>query len=276
MRPTGLSTFFIALVLTAVTAVPAIAVDAGRVNLLGLTDDNTLILFNSNDPGKTQSVKVTGVSGMLLGIDYRPADGLLYGVTSANNIYTIDPTTGAATLVSTLTVAFDGGPRSGVDFNPQSDRLRLVGSNGQNLRAYAGIGAAATDGALAYAPTDPHFGTKPGITAAAYTNSVAGAPFTKTFDIDADLDILALQEPPNDGVLVTVGSLGIDFGPVGGFDIITDGSGRDSAFAVSGPTLYAIDLATGAATSLGTVGDAGVNLIGLAAAGTTDMPGAKP
>jgi hypothetical protein len=98
----------------------------------------------------------------------------------------------------------------------------------------------------------------------AYTNSIPATPVTKTFDIDSNLDVLVLQEPPNDGVLATVGPLGIDFGPMGGFDILTDGSGGDHAFAASGSTLYTIDLGTGAATTLGTIGDGSFNLVGLA------------
>jgi hypothetical protein len=275
MRSIGLSTVLITLTLTVVARISAIAMPTEQVNLLVLTDSNTLIRFNTNHLSETEQVKVSGVNGSLLGIDYRPANGLLYGVTNANNIYTIDPITGVATLICTLTVAFDGDLRSGLDFNPQSDRLRLVASTGQNLRVHADIGAAATDGALTYAATDQHFGTKPNIVAAAYTNSVADAPSTKTFDIDADLDVLILQDPPNDGILVTVGPLGVDFGPMGGFDIITDSNGADSAFAASGTTLYGIDLATGAATALGTIGNGSFNVIGLAAARTAQTSGTK-
>lgn len=247
------------------TGVLAAAGQAGQINFVALTNNNILVRFTASNPRESTRVTVSGVTGTLLGIDFRPANGLLYGVTSANNIYTIDPATGAATLVCTLTTSFDGALHSGVDFNPQSDRLRLVARNGQNLRIHADLGATATDGALVYAATDHNVGKKPTITAVAYTNSVSGAPATKTFDIDADLDILVLQEPPNDGVLVTVGPLGIDFGPMGGFDILTDGSGVDHAFAASGSTLYAVDLVTGAATTLGTIGDGSFNLVGLAA-----------
>jgi Domain of unknown function (DUF4394) len=240
----------------------------GQINLIGLTNSNILVRFTANSPRETTHVTVSGLTGTLVGIDSRPTNGLLYGVTNANNIYTIDLATGTATLVCTLTVAFDGDLHSGVDFNPQSDRLRLVAKNGQNLRVHADLGATATDGTLAYAATDRNAGTKPTITAVAYTNSIPNAPVTKTFDIDATLDVLVLQEPPNDGVLATVGPLGIDFGPTGGFDILTDSSGRDHAFAASGSTLYAIDLATGAATTLGTIGDGSFTLVGLAAVAT--------
>lgn len=243
------------------------AVSASPVDLVGLTDDNILVLFTSDRPGEVKRIEVSGISGGLLGIDYRPANGQLYAISEGANLYTIDPATGAAVLVCTLTASFDSGPHSGFDFNPQSDRLRLVGANGQNLRSHPEIGATAADAPLAYAEEDPHSGTKPTVAAAAYTNSVRAAPSTKLFNIDSGLDLLVLQDPPNDGVLETVGPLGFDFDAAGGFDIVSDGAGRDSAFAASDSTLYAIDLDMGKATRLGTIGDGRIVLIGLAAKG---------
>lgn len=234
---------------------------------MGLTDENLLVLFTSDRPGEIKRIAISGTSGSLLGIDYRPTNGRLYSISEDSNLYTIDPATGAAALVCTLTVSFDGGPHSGFDFNPQSDRLRLVGANGQNLRSHPEIGATAADAPLAYAEEDPHAGSKPTITAAAYTNSVRAAPSTKLFNIDSGLDLLVLQHPPNDGVLETVGPLGFDFDGAGGFDIVSDGTGRDSAFAASDSTLYTIDLETGKATRLGTIGDGRIVLIGLAVQG---------
>ncbi len=74
--------------------------DAASIQLFGLTDNNALVDFNSNNPNRSRMIGVTGITGTLLGIDFRPANGLLYGLTDTNNIYTIDTTTGAATLVS--------------------------------------------------------------------------------------------------------------------------------------------------------------------------------
>ena len=239
------------------------AAGARDFQLVALDESNTLLRFDSARPGDVTVTKVTGVDGTLIGIDRRPANGLLYAVSGANDVYTIDPASGAATSISTLTVAFDAGSRSDVDFNPQADRLRLVGGNGQNLRVNVDLGAAATDGPLRYAPKDPNAGKRPAIVAAAYTNAIANAPATKLFDIDGDLDVLALQEPPNDGLLTTIGPLGVDFGPLAGFDIVTE-HGVDRGFAVSGSVLYEIDLGTGAARPLGTVAaPGGANLIGL-------------
>jgi Domain of unknown function (DUF4394) len=237
---------------------------ARSYELLALDASNTLLRFDSARPGDVTATKVRQVAGTLIGIDHRPATGVLYGLSDANDLYTIDAAAGAATLVSTLTVAFDGGPRSGFDFNPQADRLRLLAAGGQNLRVNVDLGATATDGPLRYAAGDPNAGKRPAIAAAAYTSSVANAPSTKLFDIDSDLDVLALQDPPNDGILVTIGPLGADFGPLAGFDIVTDG-GEDHGFAVAGSVLYAVDLASGAAQVLGTIGAPhGASLIGLA------------
>jgi hypothetical protein len=102
------------------------------------------------------------------------------------------------------------------------------------------------------------------VTAAAYSHDVKDAPTTKLFEIDADADCLVLQDPPNDGVLVTIGPLGVDFGPLGGFDIVTE-HGVDQAWAASGASLYRIDLASGHATPAGTIGNGSEVIVSLAA-----------
>jgi len=221
--------------------------------------------FHADRPAEVRRVQPQGLSGRLIGIDRRPADGVLYGLTTTNEVYRIDPRTGQASLVSSLTVPFDGDARSGVDFNPQADRLRVVSHDGQNLRVNVTLGATAVDGALRYKDGDSGAGKRPRITASAYTHNVADAPDTKLFEIDDERDVLVLQDPPNDGVLTTVGPLGIDFGPLGGFDIVTDAAGRDAGYAASCATLYAIDLSTGAARSMGTIGDGRASIVGLAA-----------
>src|SRR5438094_717335 len=236
---------------------------AASSTLVALTEDGTLITFPAERPGDATAIKVTGLSAPLVGIDRRPANGRLYGVTTAGDVYMIDPATGAATLVSTLTTPFNGGARSGVDFNPKTDRLRLVGHDGQNLRVNVDNGATAVDGTLAYAREDPHFGRQPLIAGTAYTNNVAGAETTEMFDLESGLDLLVRQEPPNDGTLRTVGPLGVHVPPEAGFEIVTDGGGKNCGLAAFASTLYDVDLATGAATSLGTIGGPSGSIVGL-------------
>ncbi len=234
------------------------------VRLAGLSSKNTLVIFDSGSPASATVVPITGTSARLLGIDVRPADQKLYALSEGNDLFTIDTKSGAAALVSTLTVPFDGAERGGFDFNPQAARLLLESSSGQNLRVHADLGATPVDGSLAFAGNDANRGVRPTVSAVAYTRSVRSAPSTKTFGIDVALDALVFQDPPNDGTLVTIGVLGVDFGATAGFDIASDASGGDRAFAVSGARLFGIDLESGRASALGTVGDGAFALLGLA------------
>ncbi|MBD2536207.1 DUF4394 domain-containing protein [Nostoc flagelliforme FACHB-838] len=262
MKLSQLGTVITALAIAATFDLLSIAKPAAAVSLVGLTEDNNLVLFDSSNPTSNSTVSVTGVDGTLLGIDRRPANNLIYGLTNTNNIYTINPFTGAASFVSILSSAFTGGTISGVDFNPVPDRLRVVGSNDQNYRINVDTGAVIVDGTLN--PEDPN------ITAVAYTN-VDNNPATGTilYDIDYVTDTLSIQNPPNNGTLGLVGSLGLDIISAAGFDIFTD-NGVNTAFAAltpastSGSNLYTIDLTTGAATSVGAI-SSGKRLIGLAA-----------
>src|SRR2546427_8161996 len=240
--------------------------------LIGSSDDGPLVIFAADRPQAIRTVRATGLSGRLVGVDTRPADGHLFGLTTTNDVYRIDPTTGASTLVSTLTVPFDGDVRSGLAFNPQADRLRLVSADGQNLRVNVILGATAVDTPLAYAPSDRNAGKRPRIAAAAYTNTVRDAPTTKLFEIDAAQDVLVLQDPPNDGVLTTVGPLDADFAPLSGFAIVTDTSGADRAYAATGGSLYTIDLATGHATPVGPIGAPPLPRVSLAATPDATAP----
>lgn len=275
-------------------------VGGGGSMLFGLTKGNVLVGFDAASPDQATTIKVTGVDGNLIGIDTRPADGMLYGVTDTNKIYTIDTNTGAATLKSTISpIPFNAGQLSGVDFNPIPNLLRLVGSNDQNLRLNVDNGQVSDgdtiqagiqpDGTLFYGKGDPNEGKDPNITAAAYTNSFFPSPRagrTTLYNIDSNLDILVTQgsanfqagDPntpisPNKGQLLTVGSLGVDISPTAGFDIVSPGNGINVTYLASGSTLYSVDLTTGAATSLGTVGNGSFDFIGLAAVGVGEPNG---
>ncbi len=221
------------------------------VDLVGLNTQNQLVLIDSSASTAAFTVPVTGITGDLIGIDFRPANGLLYGLTTSNILYTINLVTGAATQASQLSVPFNGGNTSGFDFNPAADRLRLAGPDSQNFRINVDTGAVIEDGNLGFGP-GPLMGTTPTITAVAYTNSFAGTTSTQLFDIDSNLDLLLLQDPPNDGGLVSIGNLGADFDGFSGFDILTV-EGTNTGLAISGSTLYTIDLTTGVASPISTL-----------------------
>ena len=221
---------------------------ATEVNFIALTTNNSLVRYDSNSREFKKAIEVNGIDGNLEGIDFRPSNGLLYGVTDTDNVYTIDPDTGAATFVSKLSVSFDGGFQSGFDFNPVIDRLRLTGSNDQSFAVNVDTGVVAVGGNLNY-PS----GVDPNITGSAYTNSFAGSPSTSRttvlYGIDYDLDVLVTQNPMT-GTLTQVGALGFNLAPIAGFDIFSPADGTNAGYVLSGSKLYSIDLTTGAATLL--------------------------
>jgi hypothetical protein len=88
-----------------------------------------------------------------------------------------------------------------------------------------------------------HKGKTPKVVAGAYTNSLKGAKETTLYDIDATGAVLR-QAPPNDGVLNSVGMLGMTTENAA-FDIVSDGQGGNTAWLMAKDTLYRVDLQTG-------------------------------
>jgi hypothetical protein len=226
---------------------------------------NRLVQFSTADTCTIlSSQSVTGLQNRekLVGIDFRPATGQLYGLGSTSRLYVIDPQTAVATQVGTPFSTPLSGLIFGFDFNPTVDRIRVVSNTRQNLRLHPDTGAvAAVDTDLAYAATDPNAGTAPLVVGAAYTNP-DNDPNTGTtlYDLDGKLDILTIQNPPNDGTLNTIGSLGTNINYKTGFDISISGvayaavveAGASGGCGAS--SLVSIDLTTGNATSLGYIG----------------------
>lgn len=235
-----------------------------RGDLFVVTQDNRLYRFGKLGAGRQElNVAITGLAGgeRLVGIDTRPANGQLYAVGSTGRLYVIDPTSGAASPVGAPFATALSGKRFGVDFNPTVDRLRVVSDTGQNLRVDPTTGAVAgVDTAL----------NRKGVTAAGYTNSVAGATSTALYDIDSTKDSLVLQgtKPgvtpvvsPNTGMLFPVGRLGIDVVGLDGFDIVGAAQGatfREADYTAlaavrikgrDGTRLVRVDLRSGRATA---------------------------
>ncbi|MET0287906.1 MAG: DUF4394 domain-containing protein [Polyangiales bacterium] len=227
-----------------------------------LTSSGRLIQFARGTGAITKSVAVTGLGAgeTVLGVDIRPANGNVVVLTrvdagGAGKLYTVDPATGAATVKATLAAdaadqtepyASITGTTFGVDFNPVADRLRVVSGSGQNLRINPETGATTTDGALT--PTIA------GISAAAYTESFGAACRTRLLVVDGANRKLLLQDPPNDGRLTELATIGdANLGTVTGFDIQTTAAGANvaliAATASDGEHVGTVDLATGAVSA---------------------------
>lgn len=249
----------------------AIAASAHAESITLLTAANALLRIDSATPGTIQtSVTVTGLSAgeNLLAIDFRPATGLLFGLGSGNHLYTINTATGAATAVGSAGAFTLAGTAFGFDFNPTVDRIRVTSNADQNIRLNPNDGSlTATD-----VPLNPG---NPNVVGSAYSNNFDGALTTMLYGIDSFSDALVIQNPPNGGVLSTVGLLGFNTSDLVGFDISgATGIAYASLSPVTGgpSQLFTINLANGAATLVGTIGT-GVAITGLAAPiGTAAVP----
>ncbi len=224
-------------------------VDGMAVGLDGLvyllTDDDMLLtvtvdLASEATPAADSSltidnsVEITGLGDDedLVGIDIRPANDQLFAISDASVVYSIDVSTGEATAPGEATDPAIEDDSLGFDFNPTVDRIRVDVSTTQNLRLNPDTGAVGTnpdtmeptiDGNTAYPEDDDNADNTPAVVGAGYTNSVPGAEETQLYVIDAENDVLALQDPPNDGTLNTIGSLDVDATGSTAFDINADG-----------------------------------------------------
>lgn len=222
-------------------------VDDDSIDGMAVTADGTAYLLSDDDlititlptdasgagiaPDAT--VPITGLGDDdLVGIDVRPASGELFAISKDSVVYRIDPETGEATAPGEALDPALADDALGFDFDPTVDRIRVAVSTGQNLRLNPDTGAVGTnpdtgaatvDGDIAYAEGDDNAANSPAVVGAGYTNSVAGAEETQLYVIDARQDVLALQDPPNDGTLNTVGALGVDVDGSSAFDITPDG-----------------------------------------------------
>lgn len=241
---------------TALAAVAVAVAVAGAsapgfaATIAALQDGKSIVLIDTDKKKVTGSVKLAG-GGMLVGIDVRPADGKLYGVTPDGAIVTVDAKTGKWEKKSQITEKLPAGAAVTVDFNPAADRLRILTSTGTSLRINVDDGKTIVDGSLKYAEADANKGKMPKVTAGAYSNSFAGTKETNLYDLDTGNKAYVRQAPPNDGILNTLGKMTMS-GPVA-FDIWSDGKGGNQGWLLSGGTLYTLDIATGATKATGKV-----------------------
>jgi cysteine-rich repeat protein len=237
--------------------------------IFGVTTAGNLVRFDPANPGTLlTTVALSGITGVIGGMDFRPSDGQLYAVTEDNRLYVINIATGAGTQVGADGAFALMGGSFGIDFNPVPDRLRAISSEDQNLRLNPFDGTlTATDTPLAYAPGDVNAGANPVIVGSAYTNSFPGTTMTMLYNIDSALDIVVLQNPPNAGTLNTVAALGFDTDNRVGFDIsrLNQAYASLTAPGATESALFTLNLATNTITQVGTIGG-GAALIALAIA----------
>src|SRR3954471_4014425 len=174
-----------------------------RAELLYATNGSSITRFDSTTLGTTTTVPVTGlqVGETLVGIDLRPATGVLYGIGSTSRMYTINPILGTASQVGSAGAFTLNGTAFGTDFNPVPDRIRQVSNTEQNLRLNP------NDGTLT--ATDTALNPAGNLVGVAYSNNFPGATTTTLFGIDSAAGTVVSSANPNGGTFTTVGSLGL-------------------------------------------------------------------
>ncbi|RZL01099.1 MAG: DUF4394 domain-containing protein [Rubrivivax sp.] len=251
-------------------------------SMLALTSDQKLLTFDTSAPFQGSLTTISGLIGndRLRAIDLRPTTGVVYALGTNSTLYTLNASTGVASLVASLSAdatdtsdPFTGlrGTAFGFDFNPVADlsgapSLRVVSNASENLRIAVGgpnAGKVITDNTVR--------GGTLQIVASAYTNNDTNpATGTALFGIDAGSDSLYQQGLPTSGIQTLIGSLGVNTSAVAGFEITA--SGKAFAALTHGDTgetgLYSISLTPGSklATWIGEFGVAGApasSIIGL-------------
>lgn len=243
-----------ALAAAAFAALAAAAGGAQAQVLVGLTSANEITRFNAMTPGVSTSVAITGLAAgdRFVGLDLRPSNNMLYGVTLSNSVYTLDEATGVASFVAALSPpVLTPGQGWGFDFNPVADyagaaSLRLVGASGGNYAINVNTGTVTTGTSVTA-----------GFTGVAHTNSTTtGAPAsTGLYYINSSTNSLRFASTAfNNPTITTVGSLGVDVLSANGLEILSNGMAY-AALNIDGGNLatglYSINLSTGTATLIG-------------------------
>lgn len=250
------------------------AIPAG-VTLYALDNDNTIWRKGPNQADFRSLVRVSRLftqEEQLIGIDVRPADGLLYAISDAGTIYTIDVTgegKGNVVRISQTAPRFAGGVQSLMDFNPVLNALRLIGSNDQNLAVVNGNGnlqTTAPQTRITYDPADANAGADPNLTGGSYTNNLNGATVTIFYGLDYSTGSLVTIDPATPGgssatgggKLHTIGRLQtfdgnpLNVTPTADLDIFTDANGVNTLIGITGRTLFTIPVAQIPQPQLGT------------------------
>ncbi len=235
--------------------------------ITGAFAGESLVSFDSANPAAVTTIGA--LSGVLSrhgvrGIDFRPATGEMYAVSNDGvfaQLYRVNLATAALTRVGAGFV-FPDDPytRLSIEFNPATDRIRLVTGNGFNLRLDPDTGTiAGVDNPLQWAPGDAGAGDIPFAADVAFTNNVPGVGSTTLLAYDFARDVVALQggvggiPSPDVGVWTTLGASGVTVIDAGvGLDVSATTGAVFASYTRLGVEAFAsVNVATGRFTEIG-------------------------
>ncbi|MFQ3593531.1 MAG: DUF4394 domain-containing protein [Gemmataceae bacterium] len=248
------------LLLLGLAAVPGIAY---ADIIYGLTASQSLIRFPGGQPAEFTTIgPLTGVVGnqTVVAIDFRPRDGTLFALSYNNQngkaqLYRVNRGTGRLKPVG-ATLQFEPSPvqRFSIDFNPVDGTLRAIGGGGGNYCLDADTGVILRRGASPFAVPEQAVI----LSGTGFTNNYHGASETLMYAYNylsdqlvrfVDLDSGATQIVGHSGLYTMTPSMGFDISSHTGLAYLN----ADSDFSQS-DNLYKINLTTGRATLLGTIG----------------------
>jgi hypothetical protein len=258
---------------------PEVAGAQGRVAYVLNFDGQILYTFDTANPQTPLAeVFIGGVAAgeTLVGIDIRPANGMLYSLgvnpfADTMTLYHLSPRTGVATPIGAGGFTGVGDQESlfgpaiyGLDFDPTTDQLRITCRGSGPIGAGPGLNFRIDPDTGTLAGVDATF--NPGVVRIhdiAYTNNGLHASATTLYAIDTNA--IYIQSPPNLGTLTQVVPLAEPLSIVFGFDLdplatvvmaggaVTAGSSEAYAIAAlggAGPTRFLrINLRTGTVSS---------------------------
>ncbi len=193
-------------------------------------------------------------------------DNQVIGISNLGRVFNINCNTGVATPIGSIpsffTNPFNPAETIGFDINPLTgDKTFTNTEEGVGFMVNSTVGGFAFK-SLFYPLGDPGMGQTPKIVSMAYTNVFSGATTTSLFGIDSNRDTL-VNINLNTGQTTTVGPLGVNTSGIAALDMAPKNNESEpdrcfGAFTLQGENktrFYSVNLQTGAATEIGTIGD---------------------
>jgi Domain of unknown function (DUF4394) len=250
---------------TALLAACAFASNASAATIVALGESGgNVFSFDSATPGTV--VNNQSLTGVVAGqsvraIDYRPSNGVLYmlstgATTSDARLYTVNVTTGAATVLGSLTLTGATGTRHSMDWNPVTGLLHIV--SGSSRTHFTVDPTTLTVNSLGL------FGAGTLNTGLAFDNNFTGSASTTAYIYEYQSDELRRVTNLATSAVTTVGtpfapdltgtgSQGMDINGTDSFAYFNTDM-FDGPLANTADHLFTLPLAGGAATYLGQIG----------------------
>jgi hypothetical protein len=275
---------FLPALLLATALLPPRSAAASQVFALSAgAEINEFFYFDITTPAIFTGSGMNGVvtGDIFVALDVRPATGgiLMLAVNGGlTRLYRMDLSTTTAIPVGfEIVFSINGATAWGMDVDPVTDTVRVVndlasdgpGGNANNFRLDPDSGALlGVDPDLDYSAVGGASGPEA---------AIAFAASGEAFGILSGADRLVRHAgaAPGFATLQDVGSLGVEVTSVAGFDIVGSPEQGLAILEVGGNTgLYTIDLATGAATLVGLVGNGTSDFGGMTVERGTTLLGA--